>query len=71
LQGKRPDGLDESERLRAAKLAALQKAARAGFADIDDGRYRDLADDELEEYVAWLGKQTSGRVHGFCGFGDS
>ena len=54
--------VEQREALEAATLAALQEAARIGFADIDQGRYHDVAEDELEQYIAQLGKQASDRV---------
>jgi antitoxin ParD1/3/4 len=54
--------VEQREALEAAKLTALQEAARSGFGDIEQGHYRDVAEDELEEYIARLGKQASDRV---------
>ena len=54
--------VEQREALDAAKLAALQEAARIGFADIDQGRFREVTAGELEEYVTQLGKQASERV---------
>lgn len=48
--------IEQRERLEAAKLTALQKAARTGWADIAAGRYTDVADDELEDFIARLGR---------------
>jgi antitoxin ParD1/3/4 len=58
------DGLRLIERrdaLEAAKLAALKEAARIGFQDIDEGRYSDVGDDDLEAFVSGLGRQASER----------
>lgn len=54
--------IEEREAREAARLAALQEAARVGFADLDQGRHRDLRDDGLEDFVAGLGQQASERV---------
>jgi antitoxin ParD1/3/4 len=54
--------IEEREAREAAKLEALQAAAHLGFADLDQDRYRDLPDDELEGFVASLGKRASDRV---------
>ena len=56
--------IEEREAREAARLRALQEAARTGFADLDEGRYRDVADDELEDYIAVLGQDASRRVRG-------
>jgi antitoxin ParD1/3/4 len=55
--------IEEREAREAARLRALQEAARTGFADLDESRHRDVADDELEDYVAALGGDASRRVH--------
>ncbi len=49
-----------------AKLQALQEAARIGFADLDERRYRDVAEDELETIIGGCGRQASEKV---CGAG--
>ena len=40
----------------AAKLKAPQAMAKAGFADLDQGRHQDLLNDELEDFIAGLGR---------------
>jgi antitoxin ParD1/3/4 len=47
-----------------AKLNALQAAARTGFADLDEGRYRDVAGHELERVIRELGRQAGERASG-------
>lgn len=42
----------------AAKLKTLKEAAAAGFADLDEGRYSELAEDEVGGYVAEIGKRA-------------
>jgi antitoxin ParD1/3/4 len=54
--------IEERETREAAKLEALRAAAQLGFADLDQDRYRDLQDDELEGFVAGLGRRASDRV---------
>lgn len=51
--------IEERERLEAAKLKALKQAARAGWADVAAGRYTDVADDQLEEFVGHLGRRAA------------
>ena len=54
--------VEQRERLEAAKLRALQEAASKGWADIAAGRYTDLADDQLEDFIGQLGWEAAGRV---------
>lgn len=59
------DGLRLIERrdaFEAAKLAALKEAARIGFRDIDEGRYSDVGDGDLEALISDLGRQASERT---------
>ena len=46
----------------AAKLQLLREAARAGFADLDAGRFLDLEDDAIEQLVGNLGRQARGQA---------
>jgi antitoxin ParD1/3/4 len=46
----------------AAKLEAMRAAAQQGFADLDNGRYQDLRDDELDGFIARLGANAGNRV---------
>jgi len=50
------------EAVEASKLEALQDAARLGFADLDEGRFTDIADNELEDTIAALGREAEARV---------
>ncbi|HMG49481.1 MAG TPA: hypothetical protein VK597_02735 [Inquilinus sp.] len=43
-------------------LHCLRAAADVGFKDVREGRYRDIGEDELEAYIAELGRQASTRV---------
>lgn len=54
--------VERRETLEAAKLAALTEAARIGFRDLDEGRFREVGDDDLEAFVAGLGQQASRRA---------
>lgn len=59
------DGLrliEERDAREAARLEALQDAARIGFADLDEGGYRDVADHDLETAIEELGRQAGERV---------
>ena len=54
--------IEQRERLEAVKLEALQEAANNGWTDIVAGRYTDLTDDQLEDFIAQLGQQAAGRI---------
>ena len=59
------DGLrliEDRERIEAAKLKALKQAARQGWADVSAGRYIDVADDQLEDFVGQLGRRAAGQA---------
>ena len=54
--------VEERERLESAKLKALKQAARRGWADVAAGRYADLASDQLDDFVAQLGRVATLRA---------
>ena len=54
--------IEQREAMEAAKLKSIQAAAQVGFKDIDDGRFIDLADAELESVISDLGRQASANV---------
>jgi antitoxin ParD1/3/4 len=54
--------VEAREAREATKLKSLQEAARLGFADLDEGRYRDVTDDELEAVIEALGREATERV---------
>jgi len=51
--------LEQREAENEAKLAALRAAAQAGFADIDAGRYAELRPEDVEGFIAKLGRQAA------------
>lgn len=51
--------IEERERMAQAKLEALKQAARLGWADVSAGRYVDVADDQLEDFVERLGRRAA------------
>jgi len=51
--------IEERERIGEAKLKALKQAARQGWADVSAGRYADVADDRLEDFVRQLGRRAA------------
>jgi antitoxin ParD1/3/4 len=59
------DGLrlvEQREAENAARLDALREAAAVGWRDLEAGRYRDVSEDGLPDYVAQLGERASKRV---------
>jgi len=51
--------IEERERIGEAKLHALKQAARLGWADVSSGRYADVGDDQLEEFIGQLGRRAA------------
>ena len=51
--------IEERDRREEAKLKALKQAARQGWADVSAGRYADVGDDELEDFVGQLGRRAA------------
>jgi len=59
------DGLrlvEQREAENAAKLAALREAAAVGWRDLEAGRYRDVSEYALADYISELGARASQRV---------
>lgn len=54
--------IEERERIGAARLEALQEAARQGWEDVAAGRCTDVADDQLEDVIGQLGQRAARRV---------
>lgn len=54
--------IEERERTEAAKLKALKQAARQGWADVSAGRYTDVADDQLDQFLGQLGRSAAKRL---------
>ena len=46
----------------AARLDALKNAAETGWSDLDAGRYADVEEDELGEFIGTLGRRAADRV---------
>jgi antitoxin ParD1/3/4 len=51
--------IEDREPIGAAKLKALKQAARQGWTDGAAGRYADVADDQLEDFVGQLGRRAA------------
>lgn len=47
--------LERQESEDAAKIAALRNAANLGWSDLEAGRFDDVADDELDDFIGQLG----------------
>jgi antitoxin ParD1/3/4 len=54
--------VEERERIEAAKLKVLKQAARKGWDDIAAGRYIEVPDNKLEDFIGQLGKQAARRA---------
>lgn len=50
---------EERERIEEGKLEALNQAARQGWLDVSAGRYVDVADDQLEDFVGNMGRRAA------------
>ena len=51
--------IEDRDRTDGVKLKALKQAARQGWADVSAGRYTDVADDQLEDFVRQLGHRAA------------
>lgn len=52
--------VEHRERLEAARLKALKKAADQGWAAIAAGDYTDVAEDRIEDFMDRLSEQAAG-----------
>ena len=50
--------VEAREAVDAARLQAWQSTAKAGLADLDAGRFHDVPDEDLEEFIAELGQRS-------------
>ncbi|MDP9444675.1 MAG: type II toxin-antitoxin system ParD family antitoxin [Actinomycetota bacterium] len=51
--------LERQEREDAAKLAALREAAETGWSDLAAGRYDEVADEDLDDFIGQLAVRAS------------
>lgn len=51
--------LERQESEEAAKLAALRTAAESGWDDLASGRYIDMLDEDLDDFIGQLGTQAA------------
>jgi antitoxin ParD1/3/4 len=54
--------VEQREAEDAARLTALREAADAGWRDVEAGRYRDIAQHDLADYIGDLGARAGERV---------
>lgn len=54
--------LERQESEDAAKIAALREAADKGRADLAAGRYDEIAEDDLDDFIGQLGVQAAARA---------
>ncbi|MDH6294793.1 antitoxin ParD1/3/4 [Agrobacterium fabrum] len=54
--------IERRERLEATRLEALKVAAQQGFADLDQGRYTDVSDDALDDFISAFGREAEVRL---------
>lgn len=52
--------LERQESENAAKIEALRNAADLGWSDVDSGRFEDVADDDLDNFLRHLGVRATG-----------
>jgi len=61
------DGLrlvEQREAEDAARLSALRSAADVGWRDVQAGRYHDVAEPDLADYIAELGERAGVQARG-------
>ena len=51
--------IEARDRIEQAKLKALAQAAREGWADVAAGRYAEVDDEQLEDFVGQLGRRAT------------
>lgn len=51
--------LERQELENAAKIAALRDAAEKGWLDLATGRYDDIADEDLDDFIGQLGDRAA------------
>ncbi|MGK9054660.1 type II toxin-antitoxin system ParD family antitoxin [Neorhizobium petrolearium] len=54
--------IERRENRETVRLKALQEAARTGFADLEEGRFVDVSDDGLDDFIAGLGREAATRL---------
>jgi len=54
--------IEQREAEEAIKLEALRRAAQAGWDHLEAGRYRDVGNDDLEDFIGQLGNRAGDQV---------
>jgi antitoxin ParD1/3/4 len=54
--------VEQREAEDAAKLEALHQAVEVGWRDLEAGRYREVAEEDLADYISELSRRASDRV---------
>jgi antitoxin ParD1/3/4 len=54
--------VEQREATETAKLEALRRAAEVGWLDVDAGRYEEVAENEIADWVAEIGRHASDQV---------
>lgn len=50
--------VERRESLESGKLDVLKSLAATGFSDLEEGRFTSVADDDLEQFIAGLGRHA-------------
>ena len=53
--------VEQQEREYEARVQALREAAQRGWDDLDAGRYDDVADENLDDFILNLGSRSQGK----------
>ncbi|MFG6455890.1 type II toxin-antitoxin system ParD family antitoxin [Roseateles sp. BYS96W] len=51
--------IEARDRVEQTQLKALKQAARQGLADLAEGRYAEVGDDQLEDFIGQLGLRAT------------
>lgn len=54
--------VEQRENREAVKLAALREAAATGFVDLDEGRFAEIPENALDDFIAALGRKAEERI---------
>lgn len=55
--------LEQRESKDGARLEALRNATQVGWSDLDAGRFTDIADGDLADFMGRLGRLAADRVN--------